>query len=184
MCGRFTVTLAPDQIGNLYDAAQPTLPIDLPPRYNGAPTQDFAACRLDESGRRLITRLRWGLVPSWTWVVPLPVVGRAAVFRRDDQAAPSLRGAGNPQRPRQQRRRQPHPPSGYSCQAPSLPALSGLSFPHPSIARRWASGHRRGHQRKVDPDRQAAPGPLTGRRGSCLLFRSPTWEISRRSRFL
>ena len=65
MCGRFTVTLAPDDLGNLYDAAQPALPLDLPPRYNGAPTQDFAACRLDESGRRVIVRLRWGLVPSW-----------------------------------------------------------------------------------------------------------------------
>jgi len=66
MCGRFTVRLSPDEIGNLYDVAQPTLPLDLPPRYNGAPTQDFAACRLDQSGRRIITALRWGLVPSWT----------------------------------------------------------------------------------------------------------------------
>ena len=65
MCGRFTVTLAPDEIGNLYDAAQPTLPLGLPPRYNGAPTQDFAACRLDETGRRVITLLRWGLIPFW-----------------------------------------------------------------------------------------------------------------------
>ena len=65
MCGRFTVRLSPDEIGNLYDATQPTLPLDLPPRYNGAPTQDFAACRLDESGRRVIALLRWGLVPFW-----------------------------------------------------------------------------------------------------------------------
>ena len=41
MCGRFTVLLSPDQIGNLYDAMQPTLPLDLPPRYNDAPTQKF-----------------------------------------------------------------------------------------------------------------------------------------------
>lgn len=65
MCGRFTVKLSPDDIGNLYDAAQPTLPLDQPPRYNGAPTQDFAACRLDAAGRRVIVRLRWGLVPPW-----------------------------------------------------------------------------------------------------------------------
>ena len=65
MCGRFTVQLSPDEIGNLYDAAQPTLPLDLPPRYNGAPTQDFAACRLDTAGRRVIAMLRWGLVPPW-----------------------------------------------------------------------------------------------------------------------
>ena len=65
MCGRFTVQLSPDEIGNLYDAAQPVLLLDLPPRYNGAPTQDFAACRLDTAGRRVIARLRWGLVPPW-----------------------------------------------------------------------------------------------------------------------
>ena len=65
MCGRFAVQLSPDDIGNLYDAAQPALPLDLPVRYNGAPAQDFAACRLDAAGRRVITLLRWGLVPSW-----------------------------------------------------------------------------------------------------------------------
>ena len=65
MCGRFTVQLSGDDIVNLYDAAQPALPLDLPPRYNGAPTQEFAACRLDETGRRAIARLRWGLVPFW-----------------------------------------------------------------------------------------------------------------------
>ena len=63
MCGRFTVKLYPDEIANLYDAKQPTLPLDLPPRYNGAPTQRFAACRLDETGGRIITKLRWGLGP-------------------------------------------------------------------------------------------------------------------------
>ena len=65
MCGRFTVQLSGDDIVNLYDAAQPALPLDLPPRYNGAPTQEFAACRLDETRRRAIARLRWGLVPFW-----------------------------------------------------------------------------------------------------------------------
>ena len=41
------------------------MPLELPPRYNGAPPQDFAACRLDETSRRVITQLRWGLVPFW-----------------------------------------------------------------------------------------------------------------------
>ena len=65
MCGRFTQQLSEDEMRNLFGLTQPTLPLDLPPRYNGAPTQDFAACRLDEMGRRVVTRLRWGLVPSW-----------------------------------------------------------------------------------------------------------------------
>ena len=65
MCGRFTQQLSEDEIHDLYGVAQSTLPLDLPPRYNGAPTQDFAACRRDEKGRRVIARLRWGLVPFW-----------------------------------------------------------------------------------------------------------------------
>ena len=40
------------------------LPLNLQPRYNGSPTQDFAACRHDEDGNRAIAQLRWGLVPS------------------------------------------------------------------------------------------------------------------------
>ena len=65
MCGRFTVQLTGGQIHELYDVPQPELPMELPLRYNGAPTQEFAVCRLDDTGRRAITRLRWGLVPFW-----------------------------------------------------------------------------------------------------------------------
>ena len=65
MCGRFTVQLTGGEIHELYDVAQPQLAMELPLRYNGAPTQAFAACRLDEEGRRVVTSLRWGLVPSW-----------------------------------------------------------------------------------------------------------------------
>ena len=65
MCGRFTVQLTGGEIHDLYEVAQPMLPMELPPRYNGAPTQEFAACRLDEKGCRVITKLRWGLVPTW-----------------------------------------------------------------------------------------------------------------------
>ncbi len=65
MCGRFTQQLTWRQIHDLYSMKGPTLPLNLQPRYNGAPTQDFAACRLDEDGRRAIAQFRWGLVPSW-----------------------------------------------------------------------------------------------------------------------
>ena len=65
MCGRFTVQLTGGEIHDLYDAAQPEPSMELPLRYNGAPTQEFAACRLDEDGRRVVSGLRWGLVPSW-----------------------------------------------------------------------------------------------------------------------
>ncbi|MXY96426.1 MAG: SOS response-associated peptidase [Gemmatimonadetes bacterium] len=65
MCGRLSQNLTWQQIYTLY-----TLPVSAPrldpqPRFNGAPTQDFALCRLDESGMRSMSVLRWGLVPFW-----------------------------------------------------------------------------------------------------------------------
>ena len=62
MCGRFTQKLTWRQIHDLYSLAGSALPLNLEPRYNGAPTQDFAACRLDDDGNRSIAKLRWGLV--------------------------------------------------------------------------------------------------------------------------
>jgi putative SOS response-associated peptidase YedK len=41
--------------------------VDLPPRYNIAPTQDVAVVQGDDSGR-VLTTMRWGLIPSWTKV--------------------------------------------------------------------------------------------------------------------
>ena len=40
-------------------------PLNLQPRWNGAPTRDFAACRLDAQDARVLTKLRWGLIPAW-----------------------------------------------------------------------------------------------------------------------
>ena len=65
MCARITQELSPDQIGDLYGARATPLPPDQKPRYNGAPGQDFSACRSEQDGSRAIVRLRWGLVPSW-----------------------------------------------------------------------------------------------------------------------
>ena len=64
-CGRFTQQLTWRQIHDLYRLTGRAPPLNLQPRYNGAPAQDFAACRLDETGSRTIATLRWGLVPSW-----------------------------------------------------------------------------------------------------------------------
>ena len=65
MCGRFTQQLTWRRIHDLYRLRKPDLMVNLRPRYNGAPLQNFAACRLDEDGNRTIVGLRWGLVPSW-----------------------------------------------------------------------------------------------------------------------
>jgi len=61
MCGRFTVTSAPDAIRMLF--RYPEQP-NFPPRYNIAPTQPIAVVRLHE-GRRQFVLMRWGLLPSW-----------------------------------------------------------------------------------------------------------------------
>lgn len=65
MCGRFTQMMSWSQVHDLYRHKEPVEPLPLAARYNGAPTQDFAACRLDEAGRRAVVKLRWGLVPAW-----------------------------------------------------------------------------------------------------------------------
>ena len=54
-----------EQIGDLYSVRGTPLPPNRRARYNGAPGQGFAACRLDEDGARAIALLRRGLVPSW-----------------------------------------------------------------------------------------------------------------------
>jgi len=64
MCGRITQQLSPDRIGKLYGVRTTPLPPDQPPRYNGAPRQDFSACRLKPDGARAIVRLRcWRGIP-------------------------------------------------------------------------------------------------------------------------
>ena len=65
MCGRFTQKMTWKELVTLYRISGRTTPVNLRPRYNGCPTQDFAACRIDEEGTRTVAKLRWGLVPRW-----------------------------------------------------------------------------------------------------------------------
>ena len=46
------------------------LPRNLQPHYNIAPTMTVDVIRLDESGRRELVPMRWGLIPAW-WVKSL-----------------------------------------------------------------------------------------------------------------
>ena len=63
MCGRFTLRANASQIAKSF---QVETGVDLPPRYNIAPTQDVAAVRLSKDGdQRELAMLRWGLIPSW-----------------------------------------------------------------------------------------------------------------------
>lgn len=61
MCGRYTITSAPEAFRKLFRYAdQP----NFPPRYNIAPTQPIPIVRLQE-GERHFALVRWGLLPSW-----------------------------------------------------------------------------------------------------------------------
>lgn len=63
MCGRFAITLPPEAMAQLFDAAPAN---DLPPapRYNICPTQPVAAVVSHDRNRRL-GPMRWGFVPRW-----------------------------------------------------------------------------------------------------------------------
>ena len=61
MCGRYSLTTAPEAMRRLFEFAG--LP-NLGPRYNIAPTQAAPVVRKTADGRRL-DLLRWGLIPPW-----------------------------------------------------------------------------------------------------------------------
>ncbi len=61
MCGRYTITSAPEAIRALFRYQEQP---NFPPRFNVAPTQPIPIVRLDE-GKREFALVRWGLLPSW-----------------------------------------------------------------------------------------------------------------------
>jgi putative SOS response-associated peptidase YedK len=61
MCGRYTLTSAPEALRDLFQYAEQP---NFPPRYNIAPTQPIAIVRL-VNGKREFALVRWGLLPSW-----------------------------------------------------------------------------------------------------------------------
>ncbi|OWU84341.1 hypothetical protein ATO6_13635 [Oceanicola sp. 22II-s10i] len=63
MCGRFAVTLPPDAMAQLFEAA-PANAMPEVPNYNVCPTNSVMSVSLSESGRRL-TGMRWGFLPHW-----------------------------------------------------------------------------------------------------------------------
>ena len=65
MCARITQQLSPNRIGELNGVRTIPLSPDQPPRYNGAPGEDFSVCRFEEHGAYVIVRGHGGLIPSW-----------------------------------------------------------------------------------------------------------------------
>ena len=61
MCGRYTITSAPEAIRALFRYEEQP---NFPPRYNVAPTQPIPIVRLVD-GKRQFALVRWGLLPSW-----------------------------------------------------------------------------------------------------------------------
>ena len=61
MCGRFTLTINGDQVAQVLELG--SVPQEMEPRYNIAPTQSVAV--VTDSDDRDIQLFRWGLVPSW-----------------------------------------------------------------------------------------------------------------------
>ena len=57
MCARFTQKMSWREVHTLYRMPERTTPLNLRPRYNGCPTQDFAVLRM-ESAERAVAKLR------------------------------------------------------------------------------------------------------------------------------
>ncbi len=62
MCGRYTLTVDPDDLKEMLDLGE--LPADLHPRYNIAPTQPVAV--VTSADDRKVEMFQWGLIPSWS----------------------------------------------------------------------------------------------------------------------
>ena len=89
MCGRYTLTTPLEGVRQLFELDERP---NLPPRYNIAPTQEVPAVRRDETGRRRLAVLRWGLIPSWA--KDAAIASRLINARSDGVAdKPSFRAA-------------------------------------------------------------------------------------------
>ncbi|HEY1598513.1 MAG TPA: SOS response-associated peptidase [Pirellulales bacterium] len=90
MCGRFTLRTPAHAVADAFGLISTP---DLQLRFNIAPTQLVAAVRFDpQQGGRQLTRLRWGLIPSWA---ADPSIGSRMINARADTVAtkPAFRSA-------------------------------------------------------------------------------------------
>jgi putative SOS response-associated peptidase YedK len=61
MCGRYTLGHSVDEVIERFGVQQ--LSLEMPPRFNIAPTQSVAV--ITQNGTRVLDGYRWGLIPSW-----------------------------------------------------------------------------------------------------------------------
>ena len=96
MCGRFTLASDSDAMNQLF--FEFTIPVNLSPRYNIAPTQDVAVIANtpsdteEPSENRQVEFFHWGLIPSWA---KDPKIGNRMINARSETLAekPSFRSA-------------------------------------------------------------------------------------------
>jgi putative SOS response-associated peptidase YedK len=90
MCGRINQRSNLALVVSRFQVASSGL-VQLPIRYNVAPTQDVAAVRLVD-GQRQLALLRWGLIPSWAKDAK---IGASTINARADSVAtkPAFRAA-------------------------------------------------------------------------------------------
>lgn len=90
MCGRFTLKTRPEVLAQHFELTEaPSVEL----RYNIAPTQPVAVVRTGPEGSgRELSRLRWGLIPSWA---DDPAIGNRLINARAETAAekPAYRAA-------------------------------------------------------------------------------------------
>jgi putative SOS response-associated peptidase YedK len=88
MCGRFTLTLDPDQLQDIFPWAK--IPPDITPRFNIAPMQPVAV--ISNSGDHRVEYYQWGLIPSWS---KDPSIGNRMINARAETITekPSFRNA-------------------------------------------------------------------------------------------
>lgn len=88
MCGRFTLTVDPDQLREEFNFV--SLPDQLTPRYNVAPSQPVAV--IPNDGKNKLDFFTWGLIPSWA---KDPEIGNRLINARAETLIekPSFRNA-------------------------------------------------------------------------------------------
>lgn len=64
MCGRFVTASSPALLADRFDVDEVAIEGDTEPDYNVAPRAHVAVVR-ERHERRVLSRVRWGLVPSW-----------------------------------------------------------------------------------------------------------------------
>ena len=64
MCGRFVTASSPALLAERFAVDEVAIEDDTEPNYNVAPRAQVSVVR-EREGQRVLSRVRWGLVPSW-----------------------------------------------------------------------------------------------------------------------